>query len=116
LPQAPDQRWWLDSVSDCLVTRRLRILVVVDDFTRECLAAVADTSIFGVRVAGELEVLVARRGVPATIVSDSGPELTSHAVLAWTTAPASTGTPLRLANPSRTPSSRASSAGCATSC
>ena len=39
------------------------ILVVVNDFTRECLAAVADTSISGVRVARELDVLVARRGV-----------------------------------------------------
>jgi putative transposase len=84
LPQAPDQRWSLDFVSDCFAARRFRILVVVDDFTRECLAAVADTSISGVRVARELDVLVARRGVPATIVSDNGPELTSRAVLAWT--------------------------------
>jgi putative transposase len=51
LPQAPDQRWSLDFVSDCLAAaRRSRILVVVDDFTRECLAAVADTSISGTRV------------------------------------------------------------------
>ena len=84
VPQAPDQRWSLDFVSDCLVARRFRILVVVDDFTREGLAAVADTSISGVRVARELDALVARRGVPTTIVSDNGPELTSRAVLAWT--------------------------------
>ena len=84
LPQVPDQRWSLDFASDCLAARRFRILVVVDDFTRECLAAVADTSISGVRVARELDGLVARRGVPATIVSDNGPELTSRAVLAWT--------------------------------
>ena len=84
VPKAPDQRWSLDFVSDCLAARRFRILVVVDDFTRECLAAVADTSISGVRVARALDVLIARRGVPATIVSDNGPELTSRAVLAWT--------------------------------
>jgi putative transposase len=84
VPKAPDQRWSLDFVSDCLAARRFRILVVVDDFTRECLAAVADTSISGVRVARELDALIARRGVPATIVSDNGPELTSRAVLAWT--------------------------------
>jgi putative transposase len=84
VPQAPDQRWSLDFVSDCLAARRFRILVVVDDFTRECLAAVADTSISGVRVARELDGLVARHGVPAMIVSDNGPELTSRAVLAWT--------------------------------
>ena len=57
---------------------------MVDDFTREGLAAVADTSISGVRVARELDALVARRGVPTTIVSDNGPQLTSRAVLAWT--------------------------------
>jgi putative transposase len=84
VPQAPDQRWSLDFVSDCLAARRFRILVVVDDFTRECLAAVADTSLSGVRVARELDILIARRSMPATIVSDNGPELTSRAVLAWT--------------------------------
>ena len=84
LPQAPDQRWSLDFVSDCLAARRFRILVVVDDFTRECLAAVADTAISGTRVARELDRLVARHGTPATIVSDHGPELTSRAILAWT--------------------------------
>jgi putative transposase len=84
LPQGPDQRWSLDFVSDCLAARRFRILVVVDDFTRECLAAVADTSISGTRVARELDRLVARRGMPTTIVSDNGPELTSRAILAWT--------------------------------
>jgi putative transposase len=56
---------------------------VVDDFTRECLTAVADTSISGTRVARELDRLVARHGIPATIVSDNGPELTSRAILAW---------------------------------
>jgi putative transposase len=84
LPQAPDQRWSLDFASDCLAARRFRILVVIDDFTRECLAAVADTSISGIHVARELDRLVARRGVPATIVSDNGPQLTSRAVLAST--------------------------------
>jgi putative transposase len=84
LPQAPDRRWSLDFVSDCLAARRLRILVVVDDSTGECLAAVADTSISGIRVAHELDRLVARHDTPATIVSDNGPELTSRAILAWT--------------------------------
>jgi putative transposase len=84
MPQAPNQRWSLDFVSDCLVARRFRILVVVDDFTRECLAAVADTSISGARVARELDALVAGRGRPNIIVSDNGPELTSRAILAWT--------------------------------
>ena len=63
--------------------RRLRILNVVDDVTKECLAAVVDTSISGKRVARELSALVAMRGKPELIVSDHGTEFTSNAILAW---------------------------------
>jgi putative transposase len=50
LPQGPNQRWSLDSVSDTLTdSRRFRMLVVVDDFARECVALVADTSLSGLR-------------------------------------------------------------------
>jgi putative transposase len=84
LPQGPNQRWSLDFVSDILADgRRFRVLVVVDDFTRECLALVADTSISGVRVARELEGLASERGRPLMIVSDNGTELTSRAILQW---------------------------------
>ena len=83
-PQALKDRWSLDFASDCLDHgRRFRILVIVDDFSRECLAAVADTSISGARLARELDVLIARRGPPRLIVSDNGPEMTSQAVLHW---------------------------------
>jgi putative transposase len=72
LPQGPNQRWSLDFVSDILADgRRFRVLVVVDDFTRECLALVADTSLSGVRVARELEGLASERGRPLMIVSDN---------------------------------------------
>jgi len=55
LPQAVNQRWSLDFVADTLDSgRRFRVLVV-DDFTRECLALVVDTSLSGMRVARELE-------------------------------------------------------------
>jgi len=57
---------------------------VVDDFTREALALVVDTSIGGQRVVRELDVLIGVRGKPATVVSDNGSELTSRAVLDWT--------------------------------
>ena len=63
--------------------RRFRILNVVDDVTRECLAAIPDTSISGRRVARELITLIERRGKPGTIVSDNGIELTSNAILDW---------------------------------
>ena len=59
------------------------MLAVVDDFTRECLALVADTSLSGARVARELDAVIARRGLPATIVSDNGTEFTSTAILSW---------------------------------
>jgi putative transposase len=84
LPHGPNQRWSLDFVSDTLIdSRRFRMLAVVDDFTRECLALVADTSLSGVRVGRELDVIIARRGRPRSIVSDNGTELTSMAILSW---------------------------------
>lgn len=84
LPQGPNQRWSLDFVSDALSDgRRFRILAIVDDFTRECLALIADTSLSGVRVARELDTLVAVRGKPLMVVSDNGTELTSTAILRW---------------------------------
>ena len=84
LPQAPNQRWSLDFLHDQLSDgRRFRILAVVDDFTRECLALVADTSLSGLRVGRELDTIIAQRGKPAACVSDNGTELTSMAILRW---------------------------------
>ena len=84
LPQGPNQRWSLDFLSDAFADgRRFRILAIVDDFTRECLALVADTSLPGLRVARELDAVIARRGRPAMIVSDNGTELTSMTMLRW---------------------------------
>ncbi len=59
------------------------MLNVVDDVTRECLAAIPDTSISGRRVARELTALIERRGKPGMIVSDNGTKLTSNAILKW---------------------------------
>ena len=70
LPQGPNQRWSLDFVSDAFgCGRRFRILCVVDDFTRECLALVPDTSLSGARVARELVTIAAIRGKKLTVVS-----------------------------------------------
>ena len=63
---------------------RFRVLAIVDDFTREALALVVDSSTGGRRVVRELDALIARRGRPAMIVSDNGTELTSRVVLEWT--------------------------------
>lgn len=84
IPQGPNQRWSLDFVSDSLSCgRRFRILNVIDDFSRECLAAVVDTSLSGSRVARELDRIAVIRGYPCMVVSDNGTELTSNAILKW---------------------------------
>jgi transposase InsO family protein len=80
----PNARWSLDFVHDQFdCGRRFRVLNIVDDVTRECLAAILDTSISGRRVARELAALIERRGKPGMIVSDNGTELTSNAILTF---------------------------------
>ena len=116
-PLRPKERWNLDFVSDQMTDgRRFRILAVVDDCTRECLALVADTSLSGARVARELDAIVARRGRPVTIVSDNGTELTSNAILAWSERIGVRWHYIAQASRSRTASSRALTAACATRC
>ena len=84
IPQGPNQRWSLGFVSDSLSCgRRFRILNVIDDFSRECLAAVVDTSLAGERVARELDRRAEIRGYPCMVVSDNGTEPTSNAILKW---------------------------------
>ena len=84
IPQAPNQRWSLDFVSDVFAFgRRFRVLAVIDDFSAECLCLVADTSISGLRVGRELDRIIAARKRPAMIVSDNGTEFTSMAILRW---------------------------------
>lgn len=84
LPDGPNQRWSLDFVSGALNNgRRFRVLTVVDDYTRECLALVADTSLSGERLGREFDRIGEHRGWPLMIVSDNGTEMTSNAILAW---------------------------------
>ena len=84
VPVTPNQRWSLDFIHDQLTDgRRFRILAVVDDCTRQCLALIADTSISGRRVARELDDIIRQWGRPNIIVSDNGTELTSNAILSW---------------------------------
>jgi putative transposase len=84
VPLRPNERWFLDFVSDQLACgRRFRILAIFDDCARECLAAVADTSLSGQRVPRLLDLLIGSGGRPRTIVSDNGTELTSKAILGW---------------------------------
>ena len=102
IPQELNQRWSLDFVSDSLACgRRFRMLKVIDDYSRECLACIVDTSLSGWRVVRELAAIAERRGLPCMVVSDNGTELTSHAVLAWCQDTASSGTTLPRASRSR---------------
>ncbi len=81
-----NQRRSFDFVSDSLSSgRRFRALAVAvavaDDFTREGLGLVVDTSLSGLRVERELDQMAALRGCrPAMVVSDNGTELTPHAI------------------------------------
>lgn len=77
-------RWSLDFVRDPFACgRRFRVLNLVDDVTRECHAAIPDTSISGLRVARDLTAPIERRAKPRRIVSDNGTELTSNVLFKW---------------------------------
>lgn len=83
-PTGPNQRWSMDFIHDQLATgRRFRCLTLVDDFTRQCLALYADTSIGGAGVADILDKLALGRGLPKTITVDNGPEFTGKALHLW---------------------------------
>jgi len=77
----PNARWSLDFVHDQLACgRRFRILNIVDDVTRECLAAIPDTSISGRRVTRELIAVIEGRGKPRHRVHlECGPALEQRA-------------------------------------
>lgn len=86
LPQAagPDQRWSMDFIHDQLSNgRRFRCLTIVDEFTRQSLAIVADHSIGGLGVVRALDALLARRGKPQLLITDNGPEFTGRALHQW---------------------------------
>jgi putative transposase len=82
---APNQRWSMDLMLDTMTDgRKVRILNVLDDFTREIVAVEVDTSLSGQRVALVLERTVMIRGkLPDRIVCDNGPEFTGMALSRW---------------------------------
>jgi putative transposase len=83
-PVAANQRWSMDFMSDALADgRRFRLLNVVDDWTRECLAIEVGRSLNGRNVIAVLDRVALRRGYPAAIVTDNGPEFCSRVVDEW---------------------------------
>jgi len=86
LPAAsrPCERWSMNFMLDTLADGRpFRVLNIVDDFTRECLAIEVDRSLPGARVVRVLERLRAEIGLPQTIVTDNGPEFVGRTLDAW---------------------------------
>ena len=81
---APQERWSMDFVHDrCIDGRAFRVLTIIDQFTRECVALVAAQTWRGEDVARVLETVAQRRGVPHSITVDNGTEFQSHAMDAW---------------------------------
>jgi putative transposase len=83
-PRRVNEQWALDFLQDALASgRKLRLLSVIDVFTREALALEVDTSLPGSRVVRVLERLRGQREQPAQLVLDNGPELISSALEQW---------------------------------
>ena len=84
VPEQANEQWSMDFMSDSLADGRgLRVLKIVDDATRECLAMEVDTSLSGHRVVKVLERIASERQLPQRIVLDNGPEFTSRALDVW---------------------------------
>ena len=83
-PEYPNQSYSMDFVSDRLWTgRRLKMLTMVDDFTRECPKIEVDFSIGGERVCRILDEVFEIRGYPNVITMDNGPEFSGRALDEW---------------------------------
>ena len=79
-----NDRWSMDFVADSLSNGgRIRVLTVIDTFTRECLALKIARSLPSRSVTEELDTVIAKRGVPRTIQVDNGSEFTSNHFDAW---------------------------------
>ena len=84
LPSQPNETWCLDFCFDaCLNGTKLKVLAVVDEFTREVLALEAHTSIKAAGVRRILSRLFEDRGAPKYLRSDNGPEFVAHSLTVW---------------------------------
>ena len=80
----PNEHWSMDFMSDALFCgRALRVLAIVDNFSRESLALEIGKGFSGERVARQLDRIVTKRGYPKSIRVDNGPEFTSKALDQW---------------------------------
>lgn len=83
-PDGPGQHWSIDFVSDALVgSRRIRVLTVIDNYTRECLALEVAASLPSPAVTKSLDRAIAQYGQPRAITCDNGTEFTANHFDAW---------------------------------
>lgn len=84
-PIRPDALWAMDFQFDRMVDgRQIKLLNIIDEYTRECLAIVVDHNIDAERVAATLARLAVERGqAPAFVRFDNGPEFVSHTIADW---------------------------------
>ena len=110
----PNQCWSADFVSDKLTDgRSYRVLTVIDQFTRECVAMEADRSLQGKHVVAALTRAIVERGqAPRSITLDNGSEFTGRALEAWAIQHAVDLCFIRPGAQSRTGSSKASTGAC----
>jgi putative transposase len=79
-----NQKWSMDFVAQRLADGRwIRVLTVVDQFTRECLLLYADTALSGEKVAVALDSIIVSRDAPQSITVDNGTEFASRAMDHW---------------------------------
>jgi len=114
--EKPRQVWSWDFVEDQTENgSRFRILTLIDEYTRECLATHAAWSIRAVDVITVVEAAIARYGAPEHIRSDNGPEFISYAIGDWLEHAKIKTLYIRPGSPWKTVTSKASMTSCATS-
>ncbi len=83
-PEYPNHVWAYDFIQDRTADgRAFRALVIIDEYTRECLSLDVARSLRSEDVLDRLESLFVQRGTPQYIRSDNGPEFTAKAVRSW---------------------------------
>lgn len=84
LPSGPNDVWSMDFVSDALASgRRIKVLTIVDDFSKESVDLAVDFGISGHYVTRVLDQAARFRGYPKAIRTDQGPEFTGKALDQW---------------------------------
>ena len=116
-PIRPNVIWAMDFQFDTTADgRTLKLLNVIDEFTREALAIEVDRSIDADGSVDVLDRLASTHGAPTYVRFDNGPEFVAHAVNDWCRFNSAASLFIDPAHPGRTPGSSHSTAACATNC